>query len=88
MPDAARFNPLLNMHEMLLVLLQPLLACLGNGNPLTAALLFAHLNKRLLLQEVEGRVDHAGAGGIVALGQVFDLFDELIAVAGIAGQDI
>src|SRR5690606_29114404 len=39
-----------------------------------------------LLEEVERGVDHTGAGAVAAVEQVFDLADQVVAVAGLLGE--
>ena len=45
-------------------------------------------DKALVLEQIQRRVDHPRAGAVVPLGEGFDLFDQLIAVAGAATEDV
>ena len=73
---------------MVYVFIQPLLSGKGNLNLFTPVLLLFKRNKLLILQKIERWIDHARAGGVVALGQGLDRLNQLVTVAGVAGQDI
>ncbi|MNE63135.1 hypothetical protein D3C80_1584660 [compost metagenome] len=87
-PNAARFNTCLNVLQMFLIFIQPVLSGNGNGDLFAPTLFFRNGDKRLVLQKIEGRVNHARTGGVIPLCHALDLFDQLIAVAGVTRQDL
>ena len=73
---------------MFTVLIQPLLALSRDRNLFTPTFLVADGDQCLILQEIQRWIDNARAWGVVTLSQGFNRFNQLIAVAGVAGQDI
>lgn len=75
------------MGQVLLVLGVQLFSFLADKDFLASVVVF-HADKALVLEQIQRRVDYPRAGAVVPLGKRFDLFDQLIAMAGAAAEDI
>jgi hypothetical protein len=53
-----------------------------------AAIFLFDADKTLILKEIKSWIDHTRTRAVVALGQVFYLFNQFVAVAGVAGEDV
>ena len=72
---------------MLLVLRVQLFPLFADDDFFASVVVF-HADETLVLEQIQRRVDHPRAGAVVPLGEGFDLFDQLIAVAGAAAEDV
>ena len=68
------------------VLLQRLAARVGGLEELAPGLAGGRADEALVFQQGQGRIDHAGRGPIGAAGAVFQLLDQLVAVARLLGE--